>query len=1043
MPEYDIDGVPVEFPFEAYPSQLAYMREVIRALDTGSNALLESPTGTGKTLCLLCATLAWTLNRGTLPQQDELVPPRPPRILYTSRTHAQLRQVVAEFRRTAYAQMRESTDDDFVGDFVVTAAALASRDQLCVHRSAAGTTGAQRNSVCAALRAGHQAEKARTKCHFYNNVHGFVKRGGLRSLRRGQDDGEGPGEDFSGLWVETTKRRPVAVERQKKVPSDASVLDIEELAEVGRDHGFCPFYFARQTSRTASIVFAPYNYVVSPATRRALGLETAGCVVIFDEGHNLAQVAADASSREVTTTELARARTEVRNAVRLNAEEAADPEEEGDGLKLTEAVADIVENTLLRIEEHMAATLSDRKGESLVKPGGEVRNFLRAAHPGLTPSTVGMLIEHIDLCVLVSARGVLRSGVASTTPGLESVRAFLACALAADDVKVHQADLSERYRMVVTADAGQGRKQQAPPVDGPEVRLGLWCMDASMALSHIGDVRCMIVTSGTLSPMVFSAADLGIPFEVRCANSHVIGPDQALAAVVARGPGGVSMDSRYQNRTSVDYLEDSGRAVLEVLRATPAGVLVFFGSFAFMRSSVAAWKADPDLWQSIEAAKRVFEEPSRATESLSVVGEYCATIDRGIGAVLFAVCRGKISEGVDFSDRHARAVVVVGLPFANRGDLKVQCKIGYVNDRRESTFLTGEEWYLHDAMRAVNQAVGRVIRHRQDYGAVLLLDSRFAGEQCTSSLAKWVQAAVDSDAGKSFEAARRRLQSFFRSHLGRACPAAGAPAVAAVQKARKAEPDEERPAMGAEQIAQAFARARAAAAKRTAPKATTGADAVLGLGEGCGKRRRVTSPPPEVAAGKRPLLRLPERPVEPPPEQGTGLLGLMLRRAGSGLPPRLAAAATPAQPVPSSAGAGAAVTGPQPAGAIAGTLRPAAASTTAPPSAARPAAGGSANSAAGARAASQAVFAALPTSCRSEWQGKLRRLAELCRSAPASPAAVTSGPAAFVRDDLVPWLVARLGRRPDAHSLLRDKHAMMIPAPLRQAYTDALTAAAP
>lgn len=39
--------------------------------------------------------------------------------------------------------------------------------------------------------------------------------------------------------------------------------------------------------------------------------------------------------------------------------------------------------------------------------------------------------------------------------------------------------------------------------------------------------------------------------------------------------------------------------------------------------------------------------------------------------------------------------------------------------------LTGKEWYRQQASRAVNQAIGRVIRHRQDFGAILLCDTRY------------------------------------------------------------------------------------------------------------------------------------------------------------------------------------------------------------------------------------------------------------------------------------------------------------------------------
>ena len=258
----ELRGIRVHFPFKPYLCQEAYMTKVLDALLRSENALLESPTGTGKTLCLLCATLAWqrqqqrnlreaaefpmaegngaqtnttTATNATLLMGSQDGPQkaaRLPQIIYASRTHSQLSQVVRELRNTRYRPPH---------------AVLASREQMCVNPKVKKTqsTASDINHDC------NKLGKER-KCRYRNNLEGFTA----------------PASETGG-----------------NSHQHQAVLDMEELITMGKTSHVCPFYYTRAQVENAELILVPYNYLFDKDARETTlsDVRWENAVVIFDE----------------------------------------------------------------------------------------------------------------------------------------------------------------------------------------------------------------------------------------------------------------------------------------------------------------------------------------------------------------------------------------------------------------------------------------------------------------------------------------------------------------------------------------------------------------------------------------------------------------------------------------------------------------------------------------------------------------------------------------------------------------------------------------
>ena len=230
------------FPYEPRDTQRDIVAFIDRTVSSGRHAVIESGTGTGKTICSLAGTLPFAKREGK-------------KILYLTRTKSQQKQIISELRKIA-----EGND--------VFGIAMQGRSPSTCPMMASDPE----------LRYGTSDELSKLCSH----------------LKKKGADGR-PGCPY---FAAISDMDPETYVRQVK----GDMPDPEAFQKRCMDDGYCPYEASKICLPYADVVAVPYTFAVIPAIRRHLldwlNVPLEDLIIIIDEAHNLPDFLRDSCTSE-------------------------------------------------------------------------------------------------------------------------------------------------------------------------------------------------------------------------------------------------------------------------------------------------------------------------------------------------------------------------------------------------------------------------------------------------------------------------------------------------------------------------------------------------------------------------------------------------------------------------------------------------------------------------------------------------------------------------------------------------------------------------
>lgn len=649
------------FPYDPYPQQERYMRDVALLVERGGIGFLEAPTGFGKTIAILAATVS-----------------TPYRVFYYSRTHAQMRQVAYELEK-----INELGHN-------ITGVVRGSRIQLCLDENLRRTNDHLYTSeICLSRIRSFEEDKSLVEIAFSKPEVSLTSH---ERLPTGMD-----------LYC---KSEIGELEIPSIIPKDSPTLaSVENLLQYGLEHSICPYYLARLLAHIYKVVIGAYNYLFIDANYQ-------NQIVVLDEAHNMEDFLKDTVSFILSRMTVEQALDEIKEVKRPW---ASDIEEFLAFLLRFFNHADLKDEELLTKE----LILSEMNEHGVTRE--RIKNFLDN-----WPIILNVQRE------LIAARGRII--------------------------------ILDRLRTYWIYNFFENFLQS-----GEEFYVGVWnlrykndpqlewlCLEPKIAFDQIlgENPRTVILTSGTLSPLKGTSKRLGLEEPFLQSYPTIIPEENILILSISRGLNKKPLTTKFELRKDKETLLDYGKTLIELIKNIPNGTIVFFPSYELMENMLDLWEKHKILDDL--KAPAFFE----ARGSKPVLADIYSKEASKNKAALFAVVRGKLSEGQNFPDETGRAAIIVGIPYPNIKDPRIKAQREYYEKKQKGM---GSTWYLDQAFNAVNQSLGRVWRHKSDYAIGILLDSRYTYRTSQSRLASWLaQRTMPISSHSPFVTIEKIIQDFFQ-----------------------------------------------------------------------------------------------------------------------------------------------------------------------------------------------------------------------------------------------------------------------------------------